>query len=92
MKKNFSKHWHIKVAELIIANRTMDEIAKYLNVNVSIVRKSVRDYSYLTIKKISPVCFGYKNTAYFTEEEMLDGYKPPKYSDLSETEKQIYDK
>lgn len=31
-----------------------------------------------------------KNESYFTEEEMIRGYVVPKYSELSESEKEIY--
>ena len=36
--------------------------------------------------------FGYKNQAYYTEEEMINGYVVPKYEELSPKEKEIYDK
>ena len=31
-----------------------------------------------------------KTESYFTEEEMIRGYKAPKYSELSETEKELW--
>ena len=33
---------------------------------------------------------GYKNESYLTEEEMIQGYVAPKYSELSIAEKEIY--
>lgn len=35
--------------------------------------------------------FGNKNQEYFTEEEMIEGYIPPTYDQLSPEEKEIYD-
>ena len=90
-KTKFSSDWHRKVAELIKVNWTIIEIAKNLKVNPATVSKSVRDYSYLVLKDVKPVCFGHKSVAYLTEEEMLEGYKIPKYKELSKSEKQIYD-
>jgi hypothetical protein len=42
-------------------------------------------------KYASKLNLGYKNEAYFTEEEMLNGFSCT-YEDLSESEKLIYDK
>jgi len=40
-------------------------------------------------KKIETI-FGIKEGSYFTEDELFEGYKPPKYKDLSESEKNIF--
>jgi len=86
-----SEDWHRKVAEMVKANWTLQEIAKQLNVHVDTVRLSVQKYIHLLKEEVTPVCFGYKNEAYFTEEQMLEGYKPPKYKELSIDEQIIYD-
>ena len=86
-----SEDWHRKVAEMVKANWTLQEIATQLKVHVDTVRLSVQKYMYLLREEVTPICFGYKNEAYLTEEEMLEGYKPPKYSDLSIDEQLIYD-
>ena len=41
-------------------------------------------------EKVVTVDLGYKNESYLTEEEMIKGYVPPKYSELSIAEKEIY--
>ena len=41
-------------------------------------------------EKVVTVDLGYKNESYLTEEEMIKGYVPPKYSELSVSEKEIY--
>ena len=41
------------------------------------------------LMSLAPVCFGFKNEAYFTEEEMLNGHNYI-FEDLSISEKQIY--
>ena len=41
-------------------------------------------------EKVVTVDLGYKNESYLTEEEMIKGYVPPKYSELSVAEKEIY--
>lgn len=86
-----SEDWHRKVAEMVKANWTLQEIASQLKVHVDTVRLSVQRYMHLLREEVTPICFGHKNEAYLTEEEMLEGYKPPKYSDLSIDEKLIYD-
>ena len=86
-----SEDWHRKVAEMLKANWTLQEIATQLKVHVDTVRLSVQKYMYLLREEVTPICFGHKNEAYLTEEEMLEGYKPPTSSDLSIDEKLIYD-
>lgn len=39
---------------------------------------------------VNGVSFGSKNQAYMTEEEMINGYQPPSYSELSKEEKKIW--
>ena len=41
-------------------------------------------------KDVTFAYFGYKDEAYLTEKEMIQGYKAPKYSELSVAEKEIY--
>ena len=41
-------------------------------------------------KNITPIHYGYKSEQYSTEEEMIRGYIPPTYEELSESEKAIY--
>lgn len=89
--KREHENWHRKVAEFIKAGWTIERIAEQLEVSPSTVRTSVQRNLNLLMEDSIPICFGYKNEAYLTEEEMLEGYKLPKYSDLSETEKQLYD-
>lgn len=86
-----SEDWHRKVVEMVKANWTLQEIATQLKVHLDIVRLSVQKYMYLLCDDVPGICFGHKNEAYLTEEEMLEGYIPPKYSDLSIDEKIIYD-
>ena len=40
--------------------------------------------------KVVSVDLGYKNESYLTEEEMINGYVEPKYSELSIAEKEIW--
>lgn len=84
-------NWHRKVVELVKAGYTIEKIAELLDVTPNTVRLSIQRNMYLLSEDVPGIHFGYKNEAYLTEEEMLNGYKPPKYSDLSETEKQLYD-
>jgi hypothetical protein len=41
-------------------------------------------------EKVVTVDLGYKNESYLTEEEMINGYIVPKYSELSIAEKEIW--
>ena len=41
-------------------------------------------------KDVTFAYFGCKDESYLTEEEMIKGYVPPKYSELSIAEKEIY--
>ena len=41
-------------------------------------------------EKVVTVDLGYKNESYLTEEEMINGYVGPKYSELSIAEKEIW--
>ena len=41
-------------------------------------------------EKVVTVDLGYKNESYLTEEEMINGYVAPKYSELSIEEKEIW--
>ena len=41
-------------------------------------------------KDVTFAYFGYKDESYLTEKEMIQGYVPPKYSELSIAEKEIY--
>lgn len=86
-----SEDWHRKVAEMVKANWTLDEIASQLKVHVDTIRLSVQKYMYLLREEVTPICFGYKNEAYLTEEEMLEGYQVPTYKELSIDEQIIYD-
>ncbi len=86
-----SEDWHRKVAEMVKANWTLDQIALQLKVHVDTVRLSVQKYMHLLREEVTPICFGYKNEAYLTEEEMLEGYQVPTYKELSIDEKIIYD-
>jgi len=42
------------------------------------------------VKNINSVDLGYKNESYLSEKEMIQGYKVPTFSELSESEKEIY--
>lgn len=39
---------------------------------------------------VNGIDFGYKNQPYMTEEEMINGYHPPSYNELSKEEKEIW--
>lgn len=41
-------------------------------------------------KDVTFAYFGSKDEAYFSEEEMINGYKAPKYSELSKQEKELW--
>ena len=41
-------------------------------------------------EQVVNVDLGYKNESYLTEEEMINGYVAPKYSELSIAEKEIW--
>ena len=84
--------WHMKVARLCNLRWTVEDIAKNLRVKPQIVKNSILHYSQTTEWYSFPtgVSFGNKNETYMTEQEMLIGYQPPKYSELSDEEKAIY--
>lgn len=85
--------WHMKVAKLYCLKWTMKEIAVHLRVDIEVVIYSIAVYSETTrwyTDSVVGIQFGSKKEAYQTEKEMLKGYKPPKYSELSKEEKAIY--
>lgn len=83
----------MKVARLYSLKWTVNDIAAHLRVDIELVKYSIAVHSKITgwyTEGIIGVQFGSKQEAYQTEKEMLKGYKPPKYSELSEEEKAIY--
>ena len=72
-----------------IAGETAEQIGKDLRIHEGNVRKIV--YRYTVKSKDNWIHFGSKKEPYFTEHEMLYGYKSPTYEELSEDEKRIYD-
>ena len=88
-----SVDWHMKVSRLHSLKWTVKEIAAHLRVDIELVKYSIAIHSEITgwySDTIVGVQFGSKQEAYQTEKEMLKGYKPPKYSELSKEEKAIY--
>lgn len=87
--------FHRKVYHFIACGYTAEEIVtffigrslKEIEESIAYHAENTKWYDHV----YEGVCFGYKTTAYFKEEEMLKGYVAPKYKDLSESEKEIFD-
>lgn len=88
-KKDFKRLSHeerSKVFDLINRGFGVYAIIKQVDVSISSLTLLFSDIA----KPVSKLKLGYKNEAYCTEEEMIQGYKVPTYDELSESEKNIY--
>jgi len=74
-----------KVNTYFKAGWKVDEIAVHLGVS----NNTLRSY-YQMIPLIIAPSLGCRKETYFTEQELIEGYKVPTYDDLSESEKEIY--
>ncbi len=70
-----------KKAERILKSRKVIDI--YLSAESKLVLEKEKDM------KAGGICFGHKSEAYFTEEEMINGFVW-KHEDLSKEEKLLY--
>jgi hypothetical protein len=59
------------------------------NTEKKIVIKRIRAFRKIHIPRKANI--GYKDESYFTESEMINGYIPPSYEELSNDEKKMYD-
>jgi predicted DNA-binding protein YlxM (UPF0122 family) len=84
--------WHMKVAKMYNLKWSMQEISDYFRVDMETVHHSITVHSEITgwYDDAVGIHFGSKKEAYQTEKEMLKGYRPPKYSQLSKEERAIY--
>lgn len=60
------------------------KVRKLKLLNDIVIHRSNKEY------KVFEKPLNNKNESYFTEEEMINGYVAPKYSELSETEKELW--
>ena len=74
-----------KVNTYFNAGWKVDEIANHLGVS----NNTLRSY-YQMIPLIIAPSLGFRNETYFTEQELIEGYKIPTYDELSESEKEIF--
>lgn len=74
-----------KVNTFLVAGWKLEEIADHLGM----CKKTLHNY-YKMEYTYKVVTMGYKNEAYATEEEMIQGFQCS-YQDLSETEKKMYE-
>lgn len=86
--RRMPERWHRDLHVALMYN-TIDTVCENFSCNRKQVKKSLERYHFRDIDTSLGVNFGHKNEAYFTEEEMLNGFSV-KYEDLSQEEKKIY--
>lgn len=73
-----------KAQDLLTKNHTTVEVCDLMCISPNALSEV------LTFKYPNRTKIGAKDEAYFSEEEMLNGYVAPEYDELSESEKVIY--
>lgn len=85
----FKYYKRYSTARLKIEKQKCNKDSLEYNIIEEILTDRLKIYVHKVEIEITPVHFGNKNEAYFTEREMLKGFTC-KYDDLSNIEKQIY--
>lgn len=92
-KKYYSNHFknlplenQRRIYNLISRGKTLYQIIKLEKVSVSSLHLLFEEIQ----KPVSRGKVGYRNEAYWSEEEMIYGYIAPTYDELSESEKVIF--
>lgn len=92
-RKYYSKHFQNlpldvqrRIYNLISRGKTLYQIIKLEKVSVSSLHLLFEEIQ----KPVSRGKIGYRDEAYWTENEMIHGYQQPQYSDLSESEKLMF--
>ena len=92
-KKYHTKHFQNlpldvqrRIYNLISRGKSLYQIIKLEKVSVSSLHLLFEEIQ----KPVSRGKIGYRNEAYWTENEMINGYIAPTYEELSESEKLIY--
>ena len=75
-----------RIYNLISRGKSLYQIIKLEKVSVSSLHLLFEEIQ----KPVSRGKIGYRNEAYWTENEMINGYIAPTYEELSESEKLIY--
>jgi hypothetical protein len=94
-KKYHTKHFanlpidvQNRIYNLISRGKTLYQIIKLEKVSVSSLHLLFNEIQ----KPVSRGKIGYRDEAYWSEEEMINGYQIPTYNELSESEKLIYNR
>ena len=92
-KKYHTKHFknlpievQNRIYNLISRGKTLYQIIKLEKVSVSSLHLLFDEIQ----KPVSRGKIGYRDDAYWTEDEMINGFRIPTYNELSESEKLIY--
>jgi len=92
-KKYHTKHFQNlpievqnRIYNLISRGKTLYQIIKLEKVSVSSLHLLFDEIQ----KPVSRGKIGHRDDAYWTEDEMINGFRIPTYNDLSESEKLIY--
>ena len=92
-KKYHTKHFQNlpievqnRIYNLISRGKTLYQIIKLEKVSVSSLHLLFEEIQ----KPVSRGKIGYRDEAYWTEDEMINGFRVPTYNELSESEKVIY--
>lgn len=75
-----------RIYNLISRGKTLYQIIKLEKVSVSSLHLLFEEIQ----KPVSRGKIGYRDDAYWTEDEMINGFRIPTYNELSESEKLIY--
>ena len=75
-----------RIYDLISRGKSLYQIIKLESVSISSLHLLFKEVQ----KPVSRGKIGYRNEAYWNEEEMINGYIAPTYDELSESEKVIY--
>jgi hypothetical protein len=94
-KKYHTKHFanlpidvQNRIYNLISRGKTLYQIIKLEKVSVSSLHLLFAEVQ----KPVSRGKIGYRDEAYWSEEEMIYGFQIPTYNELSESEKLIYNR
>ncbi len=73
---------------MILRGKSLYQIIKLEKVSVSSLHLLFKEVQ----KPVSRGKIGYRNEAYWSEEEMINGYQQPVFEDLSLEEQKIYNR
>jgi len=77
-----------RICDLILRGKSLYQIIKLEKVSVSSLHLLFKEVQ----KPVSRGKIGYRNEAYWSEEEMINGYQQPVFEDLSLEEQKIYNR